>query len=291
MDRLTIPISPALAGRTVRDILHTELCMTDGQISSAKFREDGILLSGCRVRITAVVQAGDILSVSIADRGRNTAVPSALSLSILWEDEYFAVLDKPAGISTHGAKGASVAGILACKWGDNIRFHPVNRLDVGTTGLMIAARDGYTHERLRRLLHTDAFVREYLAVAEGRFFAGSGSVTLPLSRRAGQGQRHTIDPDGLASRTDYAVAAEAGPRTLLCLRLFTGRTHQIRVHLSAIGHPLTGDPLYGTASPLIDRPALHSWRIRLQHPLTGETLVFTSPLPPDMANLLPSGPT
>ena len=153
MERLTLRVTEAQAGRTVLSLMRRELSMADGLISSAKFRPDGVLLDGRRVRVTERVRAGAVLSVDVSDRGQNKAAPIDLPLSILWEDDFFAVLDKPAGVGVYGEGTPNVAGILAKKWGKDIEFHPVNRLDVGTTGLMLAAKDGYTHDRLRRLLH------------------------------------------------------------------------------------------------------------------------------------------
>ncbi len=286
MKRLTLTITPEQAGRTVESLLRRELSMAAGQISSAKFRPDGILLNGCRVRVTQRVNAGDALSVDISDRGQNEAEPVALPLTFRWEDAYFAVIDKPAGISVYGENQPNIAGILADRWGKDVKFHPVNRLDVGTTGLMVVTKDGYTHDRLRRMLHTDSFLREYLAVAEGALPQAQGSIELPISRAPVEGTRRAIDPSGLPARTAYEVLSVIRGRTLLCLRLYTGRTHQIRLHLSAIGHPLVGDALYGMPDAAISRPALHSHRIRLIHPVTGELLELTSPLPEDMRALL-----
>lgn len=286
MERLELTVTAAQAGRTVLSLLRRELAMADGRISSVKFRRDGLLLNGRQVRVTERVRAGDRLSVLIGDSGQNSAVPLDLPLDILWQDDYLAVLDKPAGIGVYGEGTPNVAGILAYKWGTGIEFHPVNRLDVGTSGLMIAARDGYTHDRLRRLLHTEDFRREYLALAEGIVAPERGVIELPISREPIEGSRRGIDPDGLPSRTDYEVISAVGDRTLLRLRLRTGRTHQIRVHLAAVGHPLTGDALYGSADPCLSRPALHSHRIVLRHPVTGEVLDVSSPLPPDIRDLL-----
>ena len=285
MERLELTVTAAQAGRTVLSLMRQELSMAEGLISSVKFREDGVLLSGRRVRVTERVKQGDVLSVLIGDRGVNGAAPLDLPLSILWEDGYLAVLDKPAGISVYGEGTPNIAGILANKWGNSVEYHPVNRLDVGTTGLMIAAKDGYTHDRLRRLLHTDDFRREYLAVAEGVVTPEQGTVSLPISKAPVNGARR-VDPGGLPSRTDYEVLSVHGERTLLSLRLHTGRTHQIRVHMAALGHPLTGDALYGTPCGEIARPALHSHRLVLRHPVTGELLDITSPLPEDMQNLI-----
>lgn len=286
MDRLTLTVTEAQAGRTVGSLMRRELAMAAGLVSSAKFRPDGILVNGTRVRVTARVRAGDVLSVDVSDRGRNEAAPADGPLDILWEDAYLAVLSKSAGVAVYGGKGPTVAAILASRWGESVEFHPVNRLDVGTSGLMVAAKDGYTHDRLRRLLHTDAFLREYLAVAQGAVTPAAGSISLPISRRPVSGTRRAVDPDGLPSRTDYETLSFANGRTLLRLRLFTGRTHQIRVHLAALGHPLVGDALYGAEDLALPRPALHSQRLRLTHPVTGEEIEITVPLPEDMAALV-----
>lgn len=283
MRSLTLTVTDAQAGRTVQSLMRRELQMADGLISSLKFRPDGITKNGARVRVTARVEAGDVLRFDIADRGENAAAPLDLPLPIVWEDEYLAILDKPAGVSLYGAKAPNISGILAKKWGSFIKFHPVNRLDVGTSGLMIAAKDGYTHDRLRRLLHTDDFLREYIAVAQGGGLPPFGTVDLPLSR---QGVRTVVDPGGKLCRTEYDTLAETDGRTLLRLRLCTGRTHQIRAHMAALSHPLVGDPLYGATDLALTRPALHSHRIRLRHPATGDWIDVSAPLPEDMEAII-----
>ena len=288
MERLELTVAPAQAGRTVGSLMRRELSMAEGLISSVKFRPDGILLNGERVRTSVLVRAGDRLSVHVGDRGTNTAAPLDLPLDILWADDALAVLDKPAGIAVYGEAGPNIAGILSYKWGPDIEYHPVNRLDVGTSGIMVVAKDGYTHDRLRRMLHTEDFRREYLAVVRGVPEPLRGAVDLPVSREPEAGAKRTIDPEGLPARTDYRVLSAGNGRSLVLLRLYTGRTHQIRLHMAAIDHPLAGDALYGTADPAIARPALHSFRLRLRHPLTGEFLDLTSPPPEDLAAMIHS---
>lgn len=286
MDRLTLTVTAAQAGRTIKSIMLQDLSMSNTLLSSLKFRPEGILKNGVQARVTDRVQPGETLSFSIADRRRNTAVPLDLDVPILWEDESFLLVDKPAGVGTYGGNRPNLAGFFAHKWGADAEFHPVNRLDVGTSGLIAIARDGYAHDRLRRLLHTDEFQREYLAVAGGLVTPETGVIDLPISRQPVKGTTRAVDPDGLPSRTEYEVLKTTESRTLLRLRLFTGRTHQIRVHMAALGHPLVGDRQYGATDLAIARPALHSHRIRIRHPLTGEVIQVTAPLPADILRLM-----
>lgn len=286
MKRLIFTVTAEQAGRTVKSIMLGELSMSNTLLSSLKFRPDGILKNGSRARVTDRVQPGDELSFSIADRRENRAAPMALDIPILWEDESFLLLNKPAGVGVYGGNRPNLAGYFASKWGKTREFHPINRLDVGTTGLLAVAKDGYAHDRLRRLLHTDGFQREYLAVAEGIMTPGTGVIDRPISRHPVKGTTRAIDPEGLPSRTEYEVLQTSENRTLLRLRLFTGRTHQIRVHLASVGHPLAGDVQYGAADCPLSRPALHSHRVRILHPLTGEAVDVSAPLPEDMAALV-----
>lgn len=285
MDRLTITVTAEQAGRTIKSIMLGELSMSNTLLSSLKFRPGGILLNGVRARVSSRVQTGDTLSFSIADRRENAAAPMALDIPILWEDDSFLVADKPAGVGVYGGNRPNLAGFFAEKWGKNREFHPVNRLDVGTSGLLVIAGDGYAHDRLRRLLHTEDFRREYLAVAEGIVTPEKGVIDLPISRHPVKGTTRAIDPHGLPSRTEYEVLKTTESRSLLRLRLLTGRTHQIRLHMAAIGHPLVGDRQYGATDCPLSRPALHSHRLRITHPLTGELIDVISPLPEDMEEL------
>ena len=165
--------------------------------------------------------------------------------------------------------------------------HPVHRLDRGTSGLLAVAKHAHAQEVLKNQLHTAAFRREYLAVCRGAPSPAAGVVDAPLGPKPGSLVEQMVRPDGKPARTRYETLAVYGGRALLRLELDTGRTHQIRVHLAHLGHPLLGDFLYGTEDPdLIPRPALHSWRLALRHPITGKELLFTAPVPADMAGLL-----
>lgn len=289
MRELKLEVTPDMAGRTVKSLLGREFHMAPSLISRLKMREDGICLNGVRVRTNTVCSAGDILTADVSDVSpSNSAEPAGFSLEIVYEDDDLAIINKPAGIAVHGSRGGSptVAGALASMWGSGAAFHPVSRLDRGTSGLMTAAKSAYIHDRLRRMLHTESFRREYIAVAEGYFSQDSGSIELPISAVSADGGRRFAAADGLPSRTDYSVIARGGGMTVLRVLPLTGRTHQIRVHFSAIGHPLCGDILYGGGSGLIQRPALHSAGIFLLQPVTGAEIRVSAPLPADMNALV-----
>ena len=169
-------------------------------------------------------------------------------------------------------------------------FHAVNRLDRGTTGVMAVAKTGFIHARCMTLLHTDAFQRDYRAVCDGVPPHPTGDIDLPIGREGDSLLKRCPDPAGQAAHTHYEVLDTANGRALLRLTPTTGRTHQLRVHMAAIGCPLTGDWLYGTEDrALIARPALHSYHLRLTHPVTGAVIDVTAPLPEDMARLLKEG--
>ena len=164
-------------------------------------------------------------------------------------------------------------------------FRPLNRLDRGTSGLMAAAMNAHATQRLQRQLHTDAFLREYLAVVEGAPPREAGICDAPIGH--GEGVRRVVTPTGKPCRTHYRILEQSQGRSLLWLRLDTGRTHQIRVHMAHLGHPVAGDFLYGHEDPrLPGRFALHATRIRLTHPVTGRVVERTSPLPEALARLL-----
>ena len=243
------------AGKRVETALMGRLQVSRGLLSRLKRREDGICVNGQRVYATYVLKAGDLIAADVGDHEPPRHLePVEMDLSAVYEDEDLLV---------------------------------VSRLDKGTTGLMLVAKSGYMHELMKRRLHTDAFCREYLAVAEGIVAPPSGVIDAPIGLADGSSYRHEVQPDGARSLTQYETLSTADGRTLLHLLPKTGRTHQLRVHMAHLGYPLTGDWLYGTRSEAIDRPALHSHRLVFLHPLTGERIECLSPLPPDMQRLIP----
>ena len=286
MRTLEYTVPPEKAGRRVKSILQYQLQLPPSMIARIKLRETGICRNGQRCRTTDTVRAGDVVRAEVGDAPAETGiVPAPCPLPVVYEDEDLLVIDKPAGMATHGRAergDATVAAALAARYGTQQAFHPVTRLDRGTSGLLVAAKSGYAHERLRRILHTEAFTRDYLALVRGVPPAARGSITFPLKKDEAAKNRFCTAPDGLAARTDYTLLETRGGISLLRLRLFTGRTHQIRVHLAALGCPVYGDRVYGAEAPEIARPALHSAFLRLVQPITGAEIDLSSPLPEDM---------
>ena len=288
---LSLPITPVLSGQTVKQLLRRELGMSSSLLKSLKWRENAILLYGSPVTVRAVVSAGDLLSVDVSDPPAVSPVPPVdYPLDILWEDRDLLILNKPAGITVHSAalteETVTVAGAVAHYLGGGA-FHAVNRLDRGVTGVMVVAKSGYMHQRCMDILHTDDFRREYRGICDGVPQPAAGVIDLPIRRQPDSLLKRSIDPEGLPSRTEYEVLSVSHGRALVRLLPITGRTHQLRLHMAAIGCPLTGDWLYGAEDKaLIARPALHSYELWLRHPLTKEFLHIAAPLPEDMRSLL-----
>lgn len=291
MPYLHIFIDERLAGERAGVILRREKAVSSDMLSRLRRREGGILINGAPARANTVLEAGDDLAFSLADEAREEPIPPIdLPLDIVYEDAYLLVVDKPAAMPTIPPSlrpgEASVAGILSHRYGGALRFHPVSRLDRGTTGLLAVAKYGYIHDLLRRELH-GGLRREYLGIAVGELTPPSGSIDLAIAREEGSLIKRRVAPEGAEAHTEYETVETANGFSLLRLRPVTGRTHQLRLHCSAVGHPLAGDFLYGVEDrELIPRPALHSAELWLRHPITGEELHCVSPLPEDMARLL-----
>lgn len=284
-------VTAAEDGQTVKAVVKARWHITGSLLRRLKFR-NAITVNGQPVFVSHLLHEGDALAADVSDgAGENPHIqPVDFPLQILYEDDDLLLIDKPAGIAIHPAalteETVTIAG-AAAYYLKSDSFHGVNRLDRGTTGVMAIAKTGYIHALCMQQLHTDAFQRDYRAVCEGVPSPAEGVIDLPLGRAEGSVLKRQPDPDGLPAHTRYEVLATCNGRALLRLTPTTGRTHQLRVHMAAIGHPLTGDWLYGTEDKaLIARPALHSHALTFTHPLTGAPQHFTAPLPEDMARLL-----
>lgn len=219
----------------------------------------------------------------------SSVVPAHLPLSIVYEDADLLIIDKPAGQLVHpttrealGTVANAVLGLYEER-GTRLDFHPCHRLDRNTTGLLLIAKHPEVQYQMAK---QNTLTREYLALIDGKPTPTEGMIDAPIARALPSIILRCVSPDGKPARTHYKTAWTNGRHTLLHLRLETGRTHQIRVHLAHLGHPLLGDDLYGGSTDLIPRHALHSAHLTLIHPRTGEKLSVASPLPNDMASIL-----
>ena len=295
METITKIIPPELDGVTVRHVLKAHLHFSTHAVARLTRAEGGIRLNGGHIRTVDTVHTGDILTVQTGDQRppRTAPTPGDWPLPIVWEDGHLMVVDKPAGMAVHTSSlqpdTPTVAGALAYTRGSDFIFHPVSRLDKGTTGLMVIAKSGYVHDLLRRSLHSGDFYREYRGVCVGCPQPSKGIIDAPIGRDDSSLVRRCIRPDGVSAVSHYEVlSVPKNGLTLLKLIPETGRTHQLRLHMAHIGCPLAGDWLYGTEDKtLISRPALHSHILHLTHPVTGETLHLTAPLPEDFRRLVP----
>ena len=284
-------VLPQEAGHTVRRLLAERFAVSSSLRRELFRRENAILLNGRSVFLSTPVCSGDMLTVDVSDPpGSSSVMPVDVPLSVLWEDEHLLAVDKPADITVHGAalteESVTVAGAAAHYLGSTA-VHVVNRLDRGTSGVMLIAKSSYMHARCTELLHTEGFCREYRAVCEGVPSPPQGLIDAPIGREDGSLLRRCVRSDGQRAVTGYEVLSVSQGRALVHLLPHTGRTHQLRVHMAHIGHPLSGDWLYGTEDKaLISRPALHSYTLRFTHPLTGEVVAVTAPLPGDMMQLM-----
>ena len=284
-------ISPKWDGARVETVLRREMGLSVTRIKRAKFRPDGILLDGRRVNTAQTVRAGQVLRLTLPELAESDFVATPGEVSILYEDQWLMAVDKPAHLAMYPGPGhyADTLGNrfvwLMEQRGERCAFRPVNRLDRDTSGILLLAKSAEAHERLQALLHTNAFRRTYWALTERPPQPGQGVIDAPIGAVDGALNRYMVRPDGKPARTEYCLLRQTGEAALVELRLYTGRTHQIRVHMAHIGCPLLGDLCYGGVKE-INRPMLHSRFLHLIHPFTGETIQLQSPVPQDFTRIL-----
>jgi 23S rRNA pseudouridine1911/1915/1917 synthase len=251
---------------------------------------DGVLVDG-RARVKSHrLAGGEELEFEPPERATSPLAPEEMDLRIAYEDEHLVVVDKPAGVVVHPAPGHAsgtlVHGLLAREiaGGDEERPGIVHRLDRDTSGLMVVARSEEAHRRLQALVRRRELERHYLALVVGRPRSRSGRIEAPIGRDRREPLKHSLDTDTPREAVTHFELVELFPRhALLDVRLETGRTHQIRVHLAAIGLPVAGDPLYGRPHELgLERQFLHAARLAFTHPFTGARVDVESPLPEDL---------
>lgn len=309
---ITYIIPPEEDGYLLKTILNKRMDVSRKLLSRLKMTEQGIMVNGERVYISIKVQAGDVVEIRMETEVSEDILPQPIPFESLYEDEHLLVVNKAAGIivhPTHGHYTDTLANGIVHYWaeqGQRFRFRPVHRLDQETSGVLVIAKNPYAHQHISEQMIAGTVDKRYTAFVHGVPAARSGDIDGPIDRDPLEPHRRIVTPDGYPSLTRYEVKEAYREGSRIELKLETGRTHQIRVHMSSIGCPLIGDgmyrhPLYSEASPspaqaaqlagiaaldaAIPRQALHAVRLTLQHPVLRQELVFEAPLPPDMAGL------
>ncbi len=286
-------------------LLFPELSRTRAQ---AAIKAGAVRVNGRSVRVSHQLEMGQRIEIDAGalkiagvagGEGGSLPLAEAIPLRVVFEDEHLLVVDKPSGLVVHPAPGhatgtlvnallAHLPGLTAGS--DATRPGIVHRLDKDTSGLIVIAKDAPTHTALAQQMKEHSTVKRYLALVEGRMPAHEGVIDAPIGRDPRHRQRMALVSEvngGREARTRFKVLREVRGRSLVELQLETGRTHQIRVHLASVGHPVVGDSVYGRAQlPLPPRQFLHATHLEFVHPTTGEWLIFDAPLPPDLADFL-----
>lgn len=234
---------------------------------------------------------GDIVSVHIDFTEDNSnIIATKMPLNIVYEDEKLLIVNKPAKTPVHPSMDhyedslSNGVKYYFDEIGLNKKIRPVNRLDKDTSGLVVFAKNEYVQECLIKQMQTKEFVKEYIAICDGVFKNKKGTINAPIARKENSIIERCVSEAGDVAITHYEVLKTANNYSVVKCILETGRTHQIRVHMAHIGHPLLGDTLYGNPSPLISRQALHAYRISFVHPVTKKVMEFLAPLPADFEN-------
>lgn len=290
---LKYTINEEFHGKTVKEFLRYNKISTS-MVTRLKKLENGIMLNGQRVFVTAKLSSGDTLEL-LTENGEEHSefiFPTEGKLDIIFEDPDFLVVNKPPFLPVHPSKGHpydSLANIVVYYYkqkNENFTFRCVNRLDKDTSGVTLIAKNAYAHELMRRLSVEDQINKTYFAIVHGRPEPSEGTIDLPIYRPEEATIKRIVDERGKPAVTLYETVKSNGTLSLMKIKLLTGRTHQIRVHFSHIGHPLAGDFLYGNENDgVIKRQALHCGELEFIHPITGKNMNFTAELPEDMKNI------
>ena len=293
-DVLTLVVKGSEAGRRLDAVLGERMEMGSRSRVAALVKEGAVTVDGVPRPKSYLLTEGQRVEARLPVEEAPTLVAQSLPVSILFEDEWLLVVDKPAGMPVHPSKGHASGTLVnallgrGAAGGEAFRPGIVHRLDMDTSGLLVVAKSAEVHRRLVAMMRRRCVDRRYLALVHGTFAGETGTIEAPVGRDPAR--RRSMAIGGVAAReavTHFAVLERLGDFTLVEARLETGRTHQIRVHFLAIGHPVVGDPTYARRDPLLlGRQFLHSYRLSFIHPMTDEEVGVEAPLPADLSAVL-----
>lgn len=276
----------------VKEVLKTRFEISDRLLLKLK-NNNKIFLNNSSCGIKADVHSNDTIEVHLDFKENNSnIVATKMQLNIIYEDDYLLILNKPAGIPIHPSmqhyEDSLSNGVKYYFDSINLnkKIRPVNRLDKDTSGIVIFAKNEYIQECLIRQMKKHCFIKEYIAICNGTLANSKGTIDKPISRKPNSIIERCVDSNGDYAITHYTVLKSNSEVSVLHILLETGRTHQIRVHLSYIGNPIIGDTLYGSSSDLIARQALHSYKLSFIHPISKNKMILTAPLYDDMEKVI-----
>ncbi len=276
----------------LKELLKTYFQISDRLLIKLKNNRK-IFVNGNLAFVNMGLNVGDNISIFIDFIENNSnIVPNAIPLDIVYEDDALLIINKLAGIPVHPSMEHYTDSLSngVRFYFDKIRLHkkirPVNRLDKDTSGLIVFAKNEYIQECLVRQMKTKQFVKEYIAICDGIFDNKFGTINAPIARKENSIIERCVSEAGDTAITHYEIINTYTNYSVVKCTLETGRTHQIRVHMAYIGHPLLGDTLYSSPSTIINRQALHAYKIKFIHPITKQKLEFTAQIPADFENLI-----
>lgn len=281
------------AGMTIKQYLRVKHQFSRRLMTRLTREKNYIRVNNKQRRIDYRLQANDCLTVTFpVEQIGARMIAEQIPLEIVYEDEHFLIIDKQSNIavmpSFNYPTGTIANGILGYYEKKQLPYtvHVVTRLDRNTSGLMVIAKHHYSHSLFAKMIQEQTLVRKYTAIVEGQMQTTQGTITAKIGRAQDSIIKRTVTPTGKPAITHYHVQTVTNNYSVVHIRLETGRTHQIRVHFSYIGHPLVGDDLYGKACEGIARQALHCHELQFVHPITKKSMIFQAKLPADMQALL-----
>lgn len=276
----------------IKEVLKKEFHISDRLVSKLKHAKQ-IYLNNKPAYVSEKLEVGNSIVVDLDfNEISDNIIPTKVNLDILYEDDALLIVNKPCNIPVHPSVDHytdSLSNGIRYYFDSihlNRKIRPVNRLDKNTTGIVIFAKNEYIQECLIKQMKNNIFKKEYLALVEGILENVSGIINAPIARKENSIIEREISDNGSTSITHYKVIKEFSSYSLVQFLLETGRTHQIRVHCKYVGHPLLGDTLYGNSSELINRQALHAYKINFIHPITNQNIEIVADLPDDIKKLI-----
>lgn len=285
---ISIKIDSEMHGRRIDDVLKKKLKMSAALITRLKREEMGITLNGVHAAVIVKVSEGDILAVDIKGQEAERILPANIPVDVLWEDEDILVVNKPGTMPVHPSRNhitdTLANGVMHYTGGSEV-IHIITRLDRETSGVVLIAKNPWAASVLGDDIKNGKIKKEYIAVVNGMPNPSIGTISAPIRRKDNEEMLRCVSEDGKESVTLYEVIKNTDELSLVKLFPITGRTHQLRVHMSYIGHPIYGDDMYG-AEQSGERTRLHCQRITFIHPVTDEEVSITAPMPEDFNGLV-----